>query len=91
MGESTVNWLKEHYRLTRIPQIGDAANELERLTTEVSRYYEAARKTLSEFNAADEHHSAACTNWSALENSRHQCGLCDLRDAVSGRRGSDNE
>jgi len=43
----------------------------------------AARKTLREQDMADEHHSVACMNWALLEHSQHQCGMCDLREAIA--------
>jgi len=63
----------------------DGAEPCEGYKTALKRIAEleaAAKKTLSEQDEADEHHSAACMNWSFLEHSQHQCGLCDLRAAL---------
>lgn len=45
----TLAWLNEHYRMTQIPQIGDAANELSRL-----RKIAAAARLVSEMSSYDE-------------------------------------
>jgi hypothetical protein len=38
---------------------------------------------LKEQDVVDDHHSSACTNWASLEHSQHQCGMCDLREALA--------
>ncbi|MCP5014289.1 MAG: hypothetical protein GY938_03290 [Ketobacter sp.] len=42
----------------------------------------AAEKMRDENAESDEYHSHACMNWSFLEHSRHQCGTCDLGEAL---------
>ena len=66
----------------------EVADKLESLFTEITAYQVAAQKVIDEFLVEDQDHSAACMNWAALEHSQHQCGICDLREILSGREGS---
>ena len=53
------------------------------LDARIAKLEAAAKKTISEFIDEDADHSAACMNWALCEHSQHQCGLCDLREALA--------
>jgi len=61
--------------------------ENERLQARVDELLKAAIKTIAEQDAIEEHHSNACMNWSFCEHSQHQCGVCDLREAIKALEG----
>ena len=57
------------------------------LDARIAKLEAAAKKTISEFIDEDADHSAACMNWALCEHSQHQCGLCDLREALANSEG----
>jgi hypothetical protein len=78
--ESKSDWDVPKGRPTPLER--DAAYALEAANERIAELEAAASKALKEQDELDEHHSSACMNCTFLDHSQHQCGLCDLREAL---------